>query len=154
MFVRMTGLETVIPSVTAKGSWSALQAIVKTPVVPSEYATRTTASPPHNCVAIPMLSVLSHVPHTAGSTRGSLFCHCTNSVTAKVPLVTVPSPALTVQVPPPVTAVDGPPVAGTTNVPEPVKVIVEQPRGPKPAAVAAQSLAIATAMPPGLKVHG
>src|SRR5215467_495367 len=98
--------------------------------------------------------MLSHVPHKAGNTRDSVFCHCKSSVTTKVPLVTVPSPALTVQVPPPVTALDDPPPAGTTKVPEPVKVIVEQPTFPKPAFIAAQSKAVATAIPPGLKVHG
>jgi hypothetical protein len=67
----------------------------------------------------------------------------------------VPSPAVTDHVPPPVTALDAPPLAGTTKVPEPVKVMVEQPTFPKrPAFVKAQSIAVATAVPPGLKVHG
>jgi hypothetical protein len=54
----------------------------------------------------------------------------------------------TCQVPPPVTEVDGPPLSGARNVPEPVNVMKEQP------ALREQSVANAVALPCGFRLQG
>src|SRR5215469_10003033 len=99
---------------------------------------------------LPMRSMVKQsVAKHWGTSKGSLFCHCTSWVTTNVPLVTVPSAAVTFHVPPPVTALDEPPLEGASNVPEPVKVMLVQPTpGMK------QSVAVAVALPPGVSVHG
>src|SRR5215813_8925543 len=77
---------------------------------------RSTASPGRNLAGSPILSKL------AGHTPGACS-HRTRPLTLYVPPV-VPPPAVTVQVPPPVTLSDGPPPpAVVTKVPVPVNVI-------------------------------
>jgi hypothetical protein len=79
----------VTPSATAAGSSKPEHASVSMPVVPSEYATRKTATPPVASFRLPMLSVVSQAPQ-ACTDSGWLFSQCTSSVTTKVPLVMVP----------------------------------------------------------------
>src|SRR5712691_5131853 len=115
----------------APGPW---QPTPRMPVLPSEYWILRIAFPLAPPVAI----------KSTGTPPGWKFANCqlARLVTAYVPLP-VETPLVKVsQVPPPVTALDVPPLAGETKVPVPVSLMVRL------------ALADANAIPPALTVLG
>src|SRR5215471_14713035 len=120
--------------------------MARVPALPSEYWIRSTAFPLAPGKPGATLSIT-----TGGGVQRFANSQLASFVTKYVPLPVdrhaLGQPLNVSQVPPPVTALDSPPLAGATKVPEPVSLIFS-PLGAGPLR------ADAKATPPGVKIGG